>query len=360
MAKLLVIGKFDASDSARPVVASFVGLKDLGYEIKVMCSRMGWATDYLKDHGIEVIDHHPKKKVDKASIRFVRQFLSQFQPDILYLLNSKSIPNGIQAAKNHPVKVVTYRGALKLYWFDPFAYLGHLHPRVDRIICLTEAIAKDVSRQTPYMRKKPHVIAHGYDPAWYQRGDIADATEFTIPKDSFIICCVANNRPVKGIKYLIQAMKYLEDYPDIHLLLLGRDMDKQVLEESKNLNHPERIKSPGFISNPRAVFNIMDVYVQPSIHEGFGKSIAEVMCFGKPIIATRSGGPEALIEDQKSGLLVPTKNAKAIANAILSIYNDRHLGYRLGEGASDRLRNQFGIAESIRKHDDFFRSLTED
>ena len=123
----------------------------------------------FKSAGIRVVDFHPEKKLDKKEIKRIREELIRTRPDILHLFNSKAIINGIQAAKNLPVKVFLYRGYTgNIHWYDPTAWFKYLHPRVDKIWCIAPSIEKHIRRQLFFKKGKPFTIHKGHHPDWYK------------------------------------------------------------------------------------------------------------------------------------------------------------------------------------------------
>lgn len=147
--------------------------------------------------------------------------------DILLLYNSKAIINGLKAAKDLPVKIILYRGYTgNINWWDPTAYAKFLNPRVDKIICNAKAIQELLEKQLFFPKGKAVTINKGHDLSWYEGVETMDIhKEFDIPKDAFVITCVANARRMKGMKYLTKAMDYIPIDKPIHLLLVGSGLD---------------------------------------------------------------------------------------------------------------------------------------
>jgi hypothetical protein len=84
------------------------------------------------------------------------------------------------------------------------------------------------------------------------------------------------------------------------------------------------------------ILNEIDIYVVSSETESFGLTVVEAMAAGKPVIATRCGGPEEIIVQEKTGLLVPLNDSSAMAEAIISLVNDSKK--RVGMGLSGKQR----------------------
>jgi glycosyltransferase involved in cell wall biosynthesis len=83
--------------------------------------------------------------------------------------------------------------------------------------------------------------------------------------------------------------------------------------------------------------------VQPSLSEGLGKSIMEAMMLAKPVIATQSGGPEELIVNGSSGLIVPPKDAQALTQAIEYLIRHPEKRKEMGDNAKRRILTDFSI-----------------
>lgn len=92
-----------------------------------------------------------------------------------------------------------------------------------------------------------------------------------------------------------------------------------------------------------------DLFVFPSLWEGLPYSVEEAMHLGKPIVATRVGGIPELIQDRKSGLLVPPSSASELADAMSEAYNDRETAARYGKNAKARAGRMVSIQAMLRK-----------
>jgi glycosyltransferase involved in cell wall biosynthesis len=73
--------------------------------------------------------------------------------------------------------------------------------------------------------------------------------------------------------------------------------------------------------------------VLPSRREGMGRVVVEAFCRGRPVVGTRGGGIEDIVEDERTGLLLPPDDAPALARALVRILTDRRLAEELGSRA---------------------------
>jgi len=147
------------------------------------------------------------------------------------------------------------------------------------------------------------------------------------PHQGFVVMTVARLEKVKGIEYLIKAVKNFQ-FPisNFQLLVIGDGSERKNLEKLvKELSLEEKVKFFGQIP-PEGIPEYLtraDCFVLPSLREGFGIAILESLAAGVPIIATKVGGILDIIEDGRTGLLVEPKDSKAIADAIYEIYSGR-------------------------------------
>ena len=140
-------------------------------------------------------------------------------------------------------------------------------------------------------------------------------------KDRFIVGNIGeldNNH--KGQLYLLKASKEL---PDIDFIFLGVGKDeKKYKEMSKNQNN---VFFEGFVENVGDYISIFDIFVFPSLHEGLGSILIDVMNFKKPIIATKVGGIPDIITNIENGILIKPKSKIEIIQAIKTLKNDLEL-----------------------------------
>ena len=169
MAQILVVSNYRSVVSHRPEAEIFIALQKLGHSVTIMTYEDAVYIPRFREAGIDVIPHHPEKKKDPASVSLIEDTLFAKEIDCLFLFNNKSISNGIAASSSWTGHVILYRGCPgNIHWYDPTAYLKHLHPRVDYIICNSDAVKDHLDRALLWRKKKNVVIRKGHDPAWYK------------------------------------------------------------------------------------------------------------------------------------------------------------------------------------------------
>lgn len=126
----------------------------------------------------------------------------------------------------------------------------------------------------------------------------------------------------------------------------------------KSLNIEDKIFFAGFRSDVPRVITALDVVVHASsIPEPFGLVIIEGMAAGKPVVATGAGGVLDIIEDGVNGLLVPCKDSKAMAKAILQIISDKSRAKQMGLAARQCVTDKFTIQRQVTAVQELYDSM---
>lgn len=160
------------------------------------------------------------------------------------------------------------------------------------------------------------------------------------------VCFIGRLVPEKGLKVLIKAMNILlEKLPSARLLVVGDGPEKRSLERfSKDLKLSESIEFLGFVPNEELndVLFRSHVLAIPSIWaEPFGIVGIEASARGLPVVATRGGGLEEIVENNSNGFLVNPGNAEELADKLYSILTDSELAQRMGKYGHEKAMRKF-------------------
>lgn len=154
--------------------------------------------------------------------------------------------------------------------------------------------------------------------------------ELGFREEDFVVVVVARLEKVKGIEYLIKAMK------NFQLLIIGDGSERANLENLvSELGFEDRVIFLGALLNEQLpeYLSVGDCFCLPSLEEGFGIVVLEAMAAGLPVVATKVGGLRDLIQDGKTGIFIPPKDPLAIERAMQRLYEHRILGQELAENA---------------------------
>ena len=266
----------------------------------------------------------------------------------LLLIKAAGLP--VVANIHHPLQVDranSIRQARTLHdkirWtkFYPFFMQEIVARKVDRIITGSHNSAASVARE---FRLPPERIAVIYDGV-----DTDTFRPLEAPKQPNSLLYVGNSDDRnKGARYLLEAFALLNRRRDLHLTVVDRPNADLVPKLSEELGIADRVTLTGRVSQEELVrlYNGTQLFVSPSLYEGFGLPAAEAMACGTPVVATTAGAYPEVIEDGVSGLLVPPRDAPALADAIERVLDDASLRHRLGQGGRERIMTYFSWRET--------------
>ena len=202
---------------------------------------------------------------------------------------------------------------------------------------------------------KLHIIPCGVDLGVFRPMRQSDARE-ALGRDQCerIVLFVGRIEQIKGIDVLLRALGLLffrhpELRNDVCLLVVGGALDPnddspeiEKVEELQRLVHQHRMEANvsfvGSMDQQRLAlfYAAADVCAVPSLTESFGLVALEAMACGTPVVGTRVGGLQTLIDHGESGLLVPAGDYQALAESIATVLTDHRLRMHLAHGARDR------------------------
>jgi glycosyltransferase involved in cell wall biosynthesis len=349
----------------RPSVATFIGMHQAGIEVTVVCPEDHENHKTLTDAGVPTIDIRLPTNFNKEGIAALRAELVRGRYHIMHTYNNKAVSNGLRACKGLPVKVICYRGIVGAVGFlDPMSWMRYLNPRIDRIICVADAIRRHFLEMRPaFLRMpadRPVTIHKGHKLEWYTATP-ADLTVHDIPEGAFVVGCTANYRPRKGIDYLIDAIEALPRDLPVHLMLVGHmDADKLTRRIERSPIR-DRIHRVGYVSNAPELSAACDVFCMPSTkREGLARAIIEAMVYRVAPVVTDAGGSPELVVDGVSGFVVPPRDAQGLADAIEKLYRDDDLRKRMGDAARERIATEFRNEDTVRKTIALYKELVPD
>ena len=183
-----------------------------------------------------------------------------------------------------------------------------------------------------------------------------------VPKEkrdgSYRILMVGTNLQRKGIFYLMEAAPaILERFPNARFDIVGKH-SRRIIDECRKAGLGESFRFHGGLPSEdvRRLYGNADLFVLPSIVEGFGVAIIEAMSHGVPTIGTNTGGPAEILDNGKNGILVEPRSPKAIADAVIRLLSDIRLRKTVSSNAFSHAR-KFDDRKQIRSTLELYESL---
>jgi glycosyltransferase involved in cell wall biosynthesis len=304
-----------------------------------------------------------RHRLDGNAIRGYAALIDSFKPDICLCFTSRAFGLAVLARNRsqHRPKLVGTRGAMGgISAFNPLDWLTYLNPKVEAIVGFSNAIqARLKAEATRYWPKHPgrYLMVH----------QAYDSLPAAIPHRPAVLAsgtmrlmCVANDRAIKGMDVLLEALDKHVTSDQWHLGLVGRmgSATHQRVETSERLK--ARVTLHGFRSDVRQMYQQADLYIQPtrSPGEGIGNAIAEAMAAGLPCIVTRAGGAVELVVQDENGWQVTPDDPAALGQAIDALIAQPDLMLSMGQRAAGRLAEHFSLKREVDGYLALFSQLT--
>lgn len=186
--------------------------------------------------------------------------------------------------------------------------------------------------------------------------------ELGLPPSAPLVVVFSRLNRMKGVEYFLDAAALLAPrFPEVRFLIVGDGAGRKELEDrAGHLGLAERVIFTGFRSDVPDLIPEAAVSVLPSLSEGLSNSLLESMASGVPVVAARVGGNPEIVEHDVSGLLVPTRDSAALADAIGTLLQDPQLAARMGEAGRRRVAELFSMERSLGEVERFYERLVGD
>ena len=312
---------------------------------------------------------------DIASLFELRSTIKDFKPDILFLNSSKAGFNGSWATKLLPIafphpKIIYRIGGWTFNdpwpWWKRLGYrwLEKVSARWKDYIIVNNKYDYDQAIKFGIKpREKLVLIYNGIDP---YKLDFLEKDEAEIKlyeklpsnqkrgnffREGLIIGTIANFYPTKGLQYLIGAFSTLNAQRstlNASLVIIGDGPERKKIElQIKDAELQNSVFLTGRIPDAHRYLKVFDIFVLPSVKEGFPWALLEAMSAKLPVIATVVGANPEIIEHEKNGLLVPPADSTAIAEAISKLAENEALRQELGIQAHQTVIHKFDLNRMI-------------
>jgi len=309
----------------------------------------------LESYGVDITYLH-KSKFDPATLPALLKVIDRKQIDILHLHGYGATTFGRLAGgiRRLPAILHEHANLTTTPWFQKVAD-AMLEPLTDIAIAVSQSTAEFVINARQLPPDKVRVVYLGVPLEEFSRERSADeiraarAALGVAPAD-FVIGSVTRLHDSKGNSVLVDAAKLLlTERPSARFFVFGEGPLRPSLEEqARALGLGDRFVFAGFARDVAQVVSAFDISIFPSLWEGTPLTVFEALAMGKPIVATDADGLVDVLTHETDALIVPRRDAAALARAMVQMIDDEPLRRRLGAGARATGR-QYDIAVFVRK-----------
>jgi glycosyltransferase involved in cell wall biosynthesis len=237
--------------------------------------------------------------------------------------------------------------------FYPLGMQGRVIRRCDRVLTSSRETARQIEEAFRVSRDRIRNVANGLDTEFFRPGN-------GTPRGSQRVLFVGNtDDPKKGARYLLQALTLLPEKVNLTIVDEGGPAKTYAPDLVQKLGIFGRVTFTGKLSpeNLRREYHSAQVTVVPSLYEGFGLPAAESMACGTPVVATSAGALPEVVGEDGAGILVPPRDAKALAMAIRQVLEDRGQRERMAKAGRERVENLFSWRKVAERTVEVYREL---
>ena len=297
---------------------------------------------------------------DPGTIRRLIRVGRAFRPDILHVHEYKTTIIGWPAARWMRLPVVStlhgfVGGTASVRRYE--AMEAKILPRLAGVAAVSRNTA-DRAREMGVSEDRLTIIPNGIDLLRFQPSDrqASARRSLGLAEAGFLVALVGRLSQEKGHEYLISAIAGLVDAGiDAHAVFAGDGQLREALvEKALTSGVAGRIHMPGNIADAAVVYHASDVVALPSFKEGLPLTVLEAGACARPVIATDVGEIIRIIVDRKTGIIIPTGDAKALTDALAFLARKPEERESMGRAARKRIEKHFSAQSMASAYTDLY------
>lgn len=231
----------------------------------------------------------------------------------------------------------------------------------EALVCCSQAVRRSVRAQIGGSDRQTVIIPFGVDTAEFHGVKPLKRTVLGLGEQGSIIGTVCRLvEPKKGLRVLLESVCLIKKRSpgmEWQILIVGDGPARGELEDlSRRLGLDGRVLFAGLRRDIPELLPQFDVFVLPSLYEGFGIALLEAMAAARPVVATRVGGIPEFVENGKTGVLVPPGDPQALADAIGGLLDHPDRAKELGLRAVEHVRKSFGMDSIVGQHERLYEA----
>lgn len=233
-----------------------------------------------------------------------------------------------------------------------------------KVVFVSERLQEHLEPRLHLADSQCTVIPNGVDTEVFRPcRDRSLRAEIGVSDDTTLVGAIGNVRKPKAYDVLLRAARIsIERSQHLHFVIAGddaNDLGRQLQQLARDLGIEKHVTFLGLRSDVARILNNLDVFVLSSHTEGFSIACIEAMACGVPVIATRSGGPEQILEGE-AGILVPTGDPESLAKAIERVSSSKELATTLTARATQRVHERYSLTAMISRYEELLERVTQD
>jgi glycosyltransferase involved in cell wall biosynthesis len=331
-----------------------------GYKVTLVCKKESEIIKHV-DNSLDVLPLRITGDFDPFTISRLVKIYKKRKIDIVIANVGKDIRLAGLAAK-----FVSDISVVALHQVDReiknnLRYRFTYNSLADIIVVNSIATKNTLLKSAPWLSdKKIKVIYHGIDNEKYSDSKTKSLrSQLGISTQEKIIGFIGRLSVQKGIKYMLDAFRLVANKTNnVHFIIVGTgELEGMIKDFTTSFNLENRIHLLGFRNDIPDLMRTFDIFLLPSIWEGFGIVLIEAMAAGKPVVATKTSSIPEIVVENICGILFPPEDDESIANALMKLISDPELKIKYGEAGRKIVSEKFTIGRMINDYEYVFNEL---
>lgn len=335
------------------------GLSDAGWTTIPVVPESGWLEDRLERAGLETVRQAARRSFDGGYLWRLVRLVRETGADLVHAhLLGSSVYGSMAAALNGLPAVCTFHGAVDVA--DPglldrtkFRLVDRLSSRV---VFVSESLHRQLVGRMGITRAGTEVIPNGVDSARFpSSGDGGFRRELGVEDDEVLVGAVGNVRPAKDYGVFLRSAARLRERSDRYRFVIVGEHDnrlcEELREEQRRLGLDGAVTFTGLRDDVPELLADLDVFVLTSSSEGFSLSTVEALAAGRPVVATRCGGPEEIVTDGVDGRLVEPGSPEAVAEAVEEMVGNPENARRMAANGRRTVKREFSVDRMVARYE---------
>lgn len=347
-------------------------LRRAGHDVALACTFERFE-DELRQHADRLYPLQIPRQIrplhDLRALRDIFKVIRTYRPDVLHSHTSKAgfltrlagslagVPCILHTIHELPQNSTPSPLKKGYYWLLERLAAHWCH----HLITVSEVNRKQILREGICPPEKLSLIPGGLPLERYQSlGTIAETRrQWGLPEGVRVLGTAGRLEPVKGHFDLLQAFHTLARHqPDLHLMIMGTGPLKDQLEARiQALGLGAQVHLLGWVEDLIQAMAALDVFVLASHYEGLGVVLLEALALGLPVVSTRVGGTQDIIEHEVTGLFASSHQPQELAAAIQRLLDDPRLAQDLAQAGQSKVRRQYDCRQADQKILDLYQRL---
>lgn len=320
----------------------------------------------MRRRGIKVVTLNGTGWMDaRVLLRFFRLVRAE-RPDVIhsFLPLANYVGMIIGSLLRVPVLVASYR-AVEPWRSGPEVWLNRLVVRLAQAItCCSNAVRSFASETFGGEDSKYVTIYNGIDIERFRDAAAMGKPRLGLRDGVATIGTVCRlDEPTKGLAVLLKAVAQLtvmKDVPPFQLLVVGEGRSAEALcRLREDLALSGIVIFAGLRGDVEQILPLLDLFVLPSLSEGFGIALVEAMAAGCAVVATKVGGISEVVRSARLGILVPAGDSSALAYALADVLKDPAKARALAKAGQAWATAQFAVTTMVHHHENLYERLLQ-